>query len=103
MKSNNLLDEDANILAVFSFGAFILEADETGVQYYSFEERKLHVEIISYLMVGAIIISLLYLIWMRRAILKYALEMDQESYTPSDFCLMGSNMYFDSYDPQDME
>jgi hypothetical protein len=54
-------------------------------------------------MVGAIIISLLYLIWMRRAILKYALEMDQESYTPSDFCLMGSNMYFDSYDPQDME
>lgn len=51
---------------------------------------------------ASIIISLLYLIFMRRAIYKGSLDLDMDALTPSDFCLMGRNMVFESYAPKDM-
>ena len=45
----------------------------------------------------SIIFSLLFLIWMRYSLFKKALKLDQETYTPSDFCIMGMTMKFNDY------
>lgn len=37
---------------------------------------------------------------MRRNLLKKALKLDQDVYTPSDYCIMGKNMKFDNYSPE---
>jgi hypothetical protein len=53
--------------------------------------------------VASIVVTLLYLIWMRKRILQIALDLDLDAFTPSDFCLMGTNMAFDDYTPDAME
>lgn len=40
---------------------------------------------------------------MRRQLLKQALSLDMDAFTPSDFCLMGINMRFEDYTPDAME
>jgi hypothetical protein len=55
------------------------------------------------LLVTFVIISLIYLIWMRKYLMDLAIELDHKTYTPSDFCLMGIDMIFDSYCPDEIE
>lgn len=50
-----------------------------------------------------IFLSFFYYICVRIKLMKLAVEMDVKSTTPSDFCLMGSNMYFDKHDSKSIE
>lgn len=51
----------------------------------------------------AIIFTLLYIIWMRKYLMKMAVRLDEAALTPSDFGLMGLYMKFDSYSPKEIE
>lgn len=42
----------------------------------------------------AVIIMLLYLIYMRSKLQVKAMQLDQDAYTPSDFCLIGRFIKF---------
>ena len=48
-------------------------------------------------------LTLLVLVCMRASLIRKALTLDQDAYTPSDFCLMGINMSFDEYTPEKIE
>lgn len=61
------------------------------------------INIMIILMFVSIVISLFYLIWMRSHLLKYDMQIDEDAFTPSDFCLMGVNMRFDDYSPEGIE
>mmetsp|Transcript_33747 Transcript_33747/g.52101 ORF Transcript_33747/g.52101 Transcript_33747/m.52101 type:complete len:118 (+) Transcript_33747:658-1011(+) len=54
-------------------------------------------------MVFSVVVSMIYLIWMRRTLLAQALKLDLDAFTPSDFCLMGMNMKFSDKDPEMMK
>jgi len=47
------------------------------------------------LIVVSIIISLVYLVWMRKYLLETAILLDSKTITPSDYCLMGFDMSFE--------
>jgi hypothetical protein len=51
----------------------------------------------------AFVVSLLYLLYMRTYISRMAIELDEGAHTPSDFCVMGMEMYFDDYSAEAME
>jgi len=51
----------------------------------------------------SVFISLFFLIWMRKKLLEEALKLDLDAFTPSDFCLMGTNIKFTDYDPEAMK
>jgi hypothetical protein len=93
------LQSDESSVALFSFGAYISTNRGVDVEFKEYEKRKLYVQIQVFLMVASIIVSLLFLIYMRARLLYNALKLDDEASTPSDWCLMGMNMVFDSYDP----
>ena len=57
----------------------------------------------SNLLIFSVLVSLVYLIWMRKKLLEEALKLDIDAFTPSDFCLMGMNMKFDDYNPETMK
>jgi hypothetical protein len=91
-------------MGIFSFGAFFQDVNSTQqIMNYTFEERAKHVNIISAFVIVSVVFSLLYLIWMRRSILKGSLDLDLDAVTPSDFCVMGRHMVFDSYNLEDMD
>lgn len=48
-------------------------------------------------------LSLVFLIWMRKKLKNFAARLDLDAYTPSDFCLMGSSMDFESFKIDDMK
>ena len=45
----------------------------------------------------SIILMFIMLIFLRRNLIKAAMELDEGAVTPSDFCLHGKNLKFDSY------
>jgi hypothetical protein len=43
------------------------------------------------------------LIYTRKLLLDKAIEMDVSIFTPSDFCVMGTNIFFEDYTQEGME
>jgi len=54
-------------------------------------------------MMIAIVVSLLYLIYMRKSLLDLSCTLDHEAFTPSDFCMIGRNMEFEDFSPASIE
>jgi hypothetical protein len=55
------------------------------------------------LIIVAIIFCNLILIYSRKLLLDKAIEMDVSIFTPSDFCVMGTNIYFEDHSQEGME
>jgi hypothetical protein len=97
------LAEEDTVVAIFSFGAFVHHVGDSDFEYLPIEKRKEFIGYIAILIVVSIVVSIIYVIWMRSNILEKALKLDQEAFTPSDFCLMGSCMTFDDYTPEKIQ
>jgi hypothetical protein len=61
------------------------------------EQRRKYVEQYVTLCAVSIILMFIILILIRRALLNMAQTLDLGAYTPSDYCIQGSNMKFDDY------
>ena len=48
-------------------------------------------------------VTLFFLIYMRAKLIGKALLLDQDAFTPSDFCIQGTDMQFDDYTFSGME
>lgn len=88
---------------MFSFGAFVAKGKNYGSDFTAYENRQKNIEIMGGLMTVSIIISIIYLVWMRKRLMSQSLTLDMDAFTPSDFCIMGMNMVFDDYNPDAME
>ena len=88
-----------SVISLFSFGAFVHHVDDEKYSYLDFEKRKKYVGVVATLVLVSIILSFLFLIWMRSNLLQKALKLDADAFTPSDFCIMGMTMKFDDYSP----
>ena len=97
------LESDDSVVGLFSFGAFVQYVGEEKYSYLDYNKRLSYVQVVAILILLSIIISLIYLIWMRNNLLQTALKLDIDALTPSDFCLMGMNMKFDNYAPKEIE
>ena len=56
--------------------------------------------IYSALLAFSIIVSFLIIICIRTSLLSMYAKLDKDAFTPSDYCAVGYNMVFDSYDPK---
>ena len=92
-----------SIIGLFSFGAFVQYLGEEGYEFLDHGKRKTYIGAVISLMAASVFLSLIYLVWMRSSLQKQALELDIQAKTPSDFCIMGMNMKFNSYGPDDIE
>ena len=50
-----------------------------------------------------VIVTYLWLVYLRKKLLEKSIQLDAEVYSPSDFCLMGRNMKFHNYNPDEIE
>lgn len=48
-------------------------------------------------LLGAVLFTFMWLVFMRKQLLEKSQKLDADVYTASDFCLMGKNMKFDDY------
>ena len=53
----------------------------------------------------SIVVSLIHIICMRKKLLETSLKLDKDTFSPSDFCLMGMNMEYalNNYAPDKIE
>ena len=94
------LEEDDSIIALFSFGAFVEHVGEAGFDYIQYGKRRKYILASALIIMLSIFVSLIYLIFMRRSLIKANKELDSKALTPSDYCVMGMSMYFDDYSPE---
>jgi hypothetical protein len=66
-------------------------------------ERHEWMHVTAGLLLAAIIITFMWLIRMRQLLLQEAKDLDMQTLTPSDFCLMGKHMEFEKYDPESIK
>jgi hypothetical protein len=97
------LKNDDSIISLWSFGAFIHYVGEKDYAYLNIEQREKFVFVFAILLISSVVVALLYLIWMRKHLIDVGITVDTETFTPSDFCLMGEGMAFDSYFQDDIE
>ena len=88
-----------SVLALFSFGAFVQHRGEVGFEFLSYDTSKAHIMAVALIMAVSVFVSLIYLICMRHSLLKKVVKLDEDAHTPSDFCLMGTDMCFEDYAP----
>lgn len=98
------MDEADSLVALFSLGAFLHHdpKDNTKITI-DIDGRAYNVGIIAGLLVAMLILTIGFLIYMRYRLKEFENKLDEDAMTPSDFCVMGTNMYFDKYNPEAME
>ena len=94
-------------VSVFTFGALIFkdkikkgDAVKGGLE---FAQRNDYMKVLLVVFLLAVLISFGWLIFLRKKLLEKALKLDEDIYTPSDFCIMGKNMKFENYNPSKIE
>ena len=97
------LQPDDDIIAIFSLGAFIHHVQKEEYKYLDLAKRKNQIHVVAFLLAFAMTLSLIFLVWMRKKLKTFAAKLDLDAYTPSDFCLMGSSMDFESLKISDMK
>lgn len=97
------LQPDDDILAIFSLGAFIHHVKNDKYQYLDLESRRDQVHTVAILLAVGMTLTLIFLVWMRKKLKNFSARLDFDAYTPSDFCLMGSGINFDSFKNADMK
>ena len=96
------LDKDDSVIALFSFGAFVqyTDTDDVKFSFLDYDRRNGYAQWVGILQTLCVVFSLIFLIVMRYKILQTALKLDEDAFTPSDFCLMGMDMTFDDCSPE---
>ena len=84
---------------MFSFGAFVFEPKK---KQDDNSNRNVYMNILLAFLLFSILVSFLLVVYIRKRLLHKARVLDSHVYTPSDFCLMGTNMRFDNYSPEEI-
>lgn len=95
----------ANQVALASIGALFFEMDKL-ISSNNMQEvlkRADYARKMCMFLGISMFLSFIYVIWLRRYLLKMAVEMDQDNLTPSDFCIMGTNIKMDKHDSQHIQ
>ena len=85
---------------MFSTGAFVsdlLHSDDDEVQPF-LELRSRFIDYCITLTMFSIVVSLIYLILMRIKFKKNAKILDEKNTSPSDYCIMASEIFYENYD-----
>lgn len=105
-KNGGKLQKDENMIALFSLGAVLNEqvfARAVKDGFEEFEGKKGTLYNLFMCSSLALLVALLFLIYMRAKLIGKALLLDQDAFTPSDFCIQGTEMQFDDYTAVGME
>ena len=97
------LKNDDSILSLWSFGAFIQYVGEKDYAFLNTTQREKFVYAIGILIIISVVVTLLYLIWMRKQLIDLGIKLDTETFSPSDFCVMGTGMEFEGYSQEEIE
>ena len=73
-------------------GAFISNLGEPGFPNVKVETAIRYLNSLGSCYLAATLVALIYLVYLRRLVLIKAADLDRRAYTPSDFCIMGTNM-----------
>jgi hypothetical protein len=84
-------------------GAFISNLGEPGFTNLKVETAIYYLNSLGICYLVATLVSLIYLVYLRRLVLIKAADLERTAYTPSDFCIMGTNMKFDNCSPENIE
>lgn len=106
IEANGGLQKKEDPLALFSLGAVLNEkVFERALDgdFTEFKNKKGSLFNLFCCAVLALCVSFIFLIYMRAKLIGKALLLDQDAFTPSDFCLQGSKMEFDDYTASAME
>lgn len=97
------LKNDDSIVSLWSFGAFIHYVGEKDFSFLNLPQREIYVHNMGILIISSVVVALVYLIWMRKRLIDLGIKFDTETFSPSDFCIMGVGMKFESYFQDDIE
>lgn len=101
------MEKSDSPISVFTFGALIFDKEISGKNVVesglSFVKRNNYMKYLLVIFLLAVLISFLWLVYLRKKLLEKAMQLDLDIYTPSDFCLMGKNMKFNDYNPKAIE
>jgi hypothetical protein len=93
-----------NALALFSLGAFIHHADNPELDdSINWENRESWLKTYYTMLSLSILSSFCLIICIRACLAKSNAKLDKEAFTPSDYCVMGYNMYFDDCHPKTID
>jgi hypothetical protein len=107
LEANNGYGKNEDPLALFSVGAIlnerIWERAKTPEGMEAFRDKKGALYNMFLCSMFALFGALLFLIYMRAKLIGKASLLDQDAFTPSDFCMQGYNMQFEDYTATGME
>lgn len=93
------LKPDDSLFALFSLGALIQHVGDEGYAL-DMEKRQKFINAFGFIYVYSIFFSAIFFAYIKTKLWQKISELDQSAFTPSDYCIMGSNMDFDGYSPE---
>jgi hypothetical protein len=82
---------------------FIQHSDVPGFEKIDWRSREKEVSAYAVLLFLSVMLAFCMIICIRHSLLKMFAKLDQDAFTPSDYCIMGHSMQFESYHPKEIE
>jgi hypothetical protein len=106
LEKNQGLGKNEDPIALFSLGAVLNQriwerAEKDGLDEFKHKKGALFNLFLTSMF--ALFGALLFLIYMRAKLISKSLLLDQDAFTPSDYCMQGYEMEFDDYTATGME
>ena len=93
-----------SMIGLLSSGIYTYDPTTTyGLRYFGFNERNNGLFYVGLLTCLMCLIMLIGLVMVRTNLLQLGFELDDATYTQSDFAIMGHRMFFDDYSEKGME
>jgi hypothetical protein len=105
MELKSKLGPEDSQFALFSLGALIHHVGDVGYDNLDIKKRQEFLNLYGAIFFFNIIFSAFFLAWIKTKLFQKINELDQSAFTPSDFCVMGSNIDFgdDQYSPEELK
>jgi hypothetical protein len=104
MSGKTDLVDGYSVIGLFSSGIFTYDpTTEDGIRYFDSGEKADLIENVGLLLTIGVLLLFIFLIFIRSNLLTMAVELDKDTYTNSDFAVIGHQMEFNDYSHEGMK